>query len=84
MRSDVMRWVLSMGLRPVFIGLVVGLAGAIGIAKALRSLLYGIAPIDPLSLGAAVLVLLLASGLACYLSARRAARLDPMIALRHE
>jgi ABC-type antimicrobial peptide transport system permease subunit len=60
------------------------LVGAIAIASTLRSLLFDVAPADPLSLGTVVLVLLLASGFACYLPARRAAAMDPMIALRHE
>ena len=67
----------------ILIGLLAGLGGAITIATALRSLLFGITPTDPVSLASVALVLLLTSGLACYLPARRAARLDPMIALHH-
>jgi putative ABC transport system permease protein len=84
MRGDVMRWVLTDGMRPVIIGLIIGLAAAIGLAQGLRSLLFGIAPTDPLALSVVVFVLLFTSGLACYLPARRAAALDPMAALRHE
>jgi putative ABC transport system permease protein len=84
LRADVMRWIFVNGMQPVLIGLAVGLLGAIAAARALRSMLFGIAPADPVSLGIVAAVLLVASGLACYLPARRAAALDPMVALRHE
>jgi putative ABC transport system permease protein len=84
MSADVMRWVFTKGMRPVLIGLLAGLVGAVAIARAARSLLFGITPVDPLALGAVIAVLLLTSGMACYLPARRAAALDPITALRHE
>jgi putative ABC transport system permease protein len=84
MRGEVMRWVFAKGLPPVFIGLLFGTAGAVLIARTLRSLLFGVTPTDPLALAAVAVVLLSTSGLACYLPARRASRLDPMMALRHE
>ena len=84
LRGDVMRWVFAIGFKPVLAGLVAGLFAAILIGRALRGLLYGITPTDPVSLALVALILLLTATLACYLPARRAARLDPMIALRHE
>ena len=81
-RMDVFRWVFAHGMVPVFVGLCAGLLGAIAAAEALRSLLFGVAPTDPLSLGLVSIVLVLTSGLACYLPARRAARVDPATALR--
>jgi putative ABC transport system permease protein len=83
-KIDVLRSVMSSGMQPVAIGLAAGLGSAVVAATLLRSLLFGVAPIDPISTGAVVLVLLTASGLACYLPARRAAALDPVTALRHE
>ena len=83
LRMDVMRWVFSDGMRPVVAGLIAGLAASVAIARAVQSLLFGVAPADPISLGMVVLALLFTSGLACYLPARRAAALDPMTALRH-
>ena len=80
---DVMRWVFSDGMRPVVAGLIAGLAASVAIARAVQSLLFGVAPADPISLGIVVLALLFTSGLACYLPARRASALDPMTALRH-
>jgi putative ABC transport system permease protein len=84
LRSDVMRWVFACAMWPVLIGLGAGLIAAVAIARTLRSLLFDVAPLDPLALGGVVLILLLTSGLACYLPARRAAALDPLAALRHD
>lgn len=83
-RGDVMRWVFGEGMKPVVIGLAAGIAGAVGVAAALRSLLFGITATDPVALSGVVVLLLVTSGFACYLPARRAAALDPMVALRHE
>jgi ABC-type antimicrobial peptide transport system permease subunit len=84
LRRDILGLILLSGMRAVFIGVVIGLAGATAIATALRSLLFGIAPTDALSLGSVALTLLLTAAFACYLPARRAAQLDPMTALRHD
>jgi predicted permease len=81
-RLDVARWIFSTGMRPVIAGLVVGLVAAIATATSLRSLLFGVAPTDPVSLIGVAATLLFTSGLACYLPARRAASLDPIVALR--
>jgi ABC-type antimicrobial peptide transport system permease subunit len=76
----VMRDVLAL----VVIGLAIGLplAGAVG--SWMTSLLYGLSGVDPLSIGAALVVLLAVGGVAAYLPARRASRVDPMTALRYE
>jgi predicted permease len=84
LRSDLMHWVFTIGFRPVLTGLAAGLFVAVIIGRTLRGLLYGITPTDPVSLGLVALLLLLTATLACYLPARRAASMDPMIALRHE
>jgi putative ABC transport system permease protein len=84
MQRDILRWVLLNGMRPVCIGVVIGLGGAAAISSALRSLLFGIAPTDTVSFGGVALILLLTAAFACYLPARRASQLDPVIALRCE
>jgi ABC-type antimicrobial peptide transport system permease subunit len=72
------------GIRLAAIGVVIGLTGAIALTQLLSGLLFGVQPTDPLAFAGAILVVLLVAGLASYLPARRAAALNPMVALRNE
>jgi predicted permease len=83
-QADVLRMVLRMGLRLIAIGVVAGLAVSIGLARLAASQLWGISPYDPIALGGVVAVVALAGFAACYFPARRATRVDPLIALRYE
>jgi putative ABC transport system permease protein len=86
-RLSILRMVVGGGLRLALIGIVIGVAAAIILGRILSSfshLLYGVRPWDPLTMIAISLVLICATLLACYLPARRAAGVDPMIALRAE
>jgi putative ABC transport system permease protein len=82
--ADVMGLVVRQSGRLAFLGVAVGVAGAVALSRFLRSLLYGVGPGDPLTLIAVSLILGAATLLASVLPARRAARLDPVAALRHE
>lgn len=82
--GDIVRHVLVQGARLVGIGLGVGLIGALALGQLMAGLLFGVSPTDPLVLAAGALVLSLIALLACYIPARRAARIDPMTALRCE
>ena len=76
--------VLRRGIRLVALGAVIGIAAALGLTRYLQSLLYGVRPIDPLAYAAVTILLLIVSVGACYVPARRATRVDPMVALRYE
>jgi len=82
--SDVLRLVLKQGMMPVVVGLAIGGSGALVLTRLLASLLYGIGPNDPLTLAVVSLLLAAVALLACYLPARRATKVDPMVALRYE
>ncbi len=82
--SGVMRMVLGDSLRLVIVGTATGLLGALALAPLLRSLLYGISPTDPVTFAAGPLLLIVVALLASYVPARRAARVDPAVALRTE
>ena len=78
------RLVLQQGMGPVALGLILGVAGAVALGRLPQSLLNEISPYDPWVIVAAVVVTLTVALAACYLPARRAARVDPIVALRYE
>jgi putative ABC transport system permease protein len=82
--SDVLKLVLGQGIAVIGIGLVVGLAAAFALMRLMRSLLFGVGENDPLTFAAITVVLFLVALLACYVPARRATKVDPLIALRYE
>jgi len=83
-RGNVAGMVMSQGLAMTAAGLIFGLAGAWFVTRYMTTLLYGIAPRDPATFGAAAGMLAVVALAACYLPARRAMGVDPMVALRHE
>ena len=82
--ADVLWLVLREGMSPVALGAVAGIGAALLATRAIRSLLFGVTPLDPVSFVAALIVLATVALLACYLPARRATRVDPLVALREE
>ncbi|HXX23573.1 MAG TPA: FtsX-like permease family protein, partial [Terriglobia bacterium] len=81
---EILRLVVREGMAMAAIGTVVGLAAALGLTRFLASLLYGVRPADPGTLGAASFLLGGIALLACYIPAWRATRVDPLVALRYE
>lgn len=83
-RLDILRMALGEGMRVVLIGLVSGLVGAAIMTRIFQSMLFGVAPSDPISFLSASAVLAAVAFFACYIPARRATRVDPLVALREE
>jgi predicted permease len=83
-KNDVMRLFVTWGIRLALVGIVVGLVAAAGLTRLMTSVLFGVSPLDPLTLTTMPLLLFVAALLACWIPAHRAARANPKIALRYE
>jgi putative ABC transport system permease protein len=81
---DVLRMVVSQGMRMVLVGMALGFVGAFALSRALSSLLLGVGATDSVTFAGVAVLLMAVALLACYIPARRAAQVDPLIALRHE
>jgi len=82
--NDVLRLIVKQGLSLALIGILAGLVGAFALTRLMRDLLYGVKATDPLTFITIALLLAFIMLLACWIPARRAAKVDPMVALRHE
>jgi predicted permease len=83
-QSNVLRLVVGKGIALAMFGITAGIAAALGVTRYLEAMLYGVKPIDPVTFICVATLLLAVAVAACYIPARRAARVDPMVALRYE
>jgi putative ABC transport system permease protein len=82
--EDILRLMIGQGLKLTLIGVTIGFVGAIALTRLMRSLLYGVAPNDLMTFGISSFVLIIVALLACFIPARRAMKVDPLVALRYE
>jgi len=83
-QNNVMRLILGEGMLVILIGLAIGLAGSLALTRFISSLLFGVTATDPLTFAGVAVLLAVVALAACYIPARRATRVDPMVALRYE
>jgi putative ABC transport system permease protein len=81
---DIRRLIMRRGAALALVGVAIGITGSVALTKLLSSLLYSVKPTDPLTFAGVALILAFTALLGCYVPARRAVRVDPIIALRHE
>lgn len=82
--QHILRLMIRQGIRLTLIGVTIGFVAAIGVTRLMRSLLFGVAPNDPLTYAISSFVLIVVALLACFIPARRATKVDPLVALRYE
>jgi ABC-type antimicrobial peptide transport system permease subunit len=83
-RGDVLRMVLAPGMMLTLIGAALGIGGALALTRLMSAMLFGVRATDPLTFAITAIVLVLAAALASYIPARRAVKVDPLVALRYE
>jgi len=83
-RTDVLRLILGSGVKMALLGVAIGVAASIGLTRLMRGMLYGVTATDPITFGSVALLLIAVALAACYIPARRAMGVDPLVALRYE
>ncbi|HEU0252074.1 MAG TPA: FtsX-like permease family protein [Pyrinomonadaceae bacterium] len=80
----ILRLMMGQGVKLTLIGVTIGFVGAIAVTRLMRTLLFGVAPTDVMTFGISAVVLIVVAMLACFIPARRATKVDPLVALRYE
>lgn len=81
---NILRLMMGHGMKLTLIGVAIGFVGAIAVTRLMRSLLFAVAPVDLMTFGVSSVVLMIVALLACFIPARRATKVDPLVALRYE